>query len=601
MAADNLEETTALPWPTLVDMCLDRAEVDPERRSFVFLEDGETESDSLTLGQLDRQAKAIATRLSKSTAAGSRALLAYPPGLEFLCAFMGCLYAGVIAVPIAPIERGRDTARIRHLRSLMESAGPEALLSTASAMPGITDIIGALDVRTGLTLMSTDETDLDLAEAWSRPETESDDVAYLQYSSGSTGAPKGVVLTHRNVLSNLALIHENGARGEDDGQPGPPVVLWLPMFHDMGLVNGLLQPLFAGYDATLMSPLTFVQRPVTWLRTISRLGRALSVAPNFAFDLCVRRISPAQRKELDLSGWELAAVGAEPVRAETLERFSESFAESGFRREAFFPCYGLAESTVMVSGGPAGEGPVIRGFDKEALARGRVRPLAAEAGGVLLVGCGQIQPTTTVVLLDPVTGELCGPDQVGEILVAGPAVGAGYWNEPEQTEQIFRAVVPGHAAEPFLRTGDLGFICQGQLFVTGRRKEMVIIDGLNYYPHDIEATVAASHPLTQSTRSCAFSVDDGHRERLVVLCEVRRGVPGLAGAIRDAISAAHRVPVQDVVLLKLGSLSLTSSGKIQRLICRERYQAGDFDADRLSEETADTRAAAGRMESDHVE
>lgn len=601
MVAETAEEPMALQWPTLMDMCLNRAETEPARRTFVFLEDGLTESDSLTLAQLDRRAKAIATRLSKFAPAGSRALLAYPPGLEFLSAFVGCLYAGVIAVPIAPIERGQVGSRAQHLRSLVDSATPELLLSRSSAMDGISETIAALGLLSRVTLVPTDETDLDLAGAWSRPDTEPDDVAYLQYSSGSTGAPKGIVLTHRNVLSNLALIHENGARGEEDGQPGPPVVLWLPMFHDMGLVNGLLQPLFAGYDATLMPPLTFIQRPVTWLQTISRLGRALSVAPNFAFDLCVRRVSPAQRKRLDLSNWELAAVGAEPVRAQTLERFSEYFAESGFRREAFFPCYGLAESTVMVSGGPAGQGPVIGRFDQAALARGLIRPLAGGNGGTLLVGCGQVQLTTTVAFLDPASGRTCEPDQIGEIFVAGPGVGAGYWNDPAETEQTFRASVPGYGDVPFLRTGDLGFRYEGQLFVTGRRKELIIVDGLNYYPHDIEATVATSHPAIRAAHSCAFSVDDGRRERLVVLAEVRRGVPGLAAAVRSAVSAAHGVAVHDVALLRLGALPLTTSGKIQRLACREQYRAGGFDADRVVEDAAAQGSTDGRSEADHVE
>lgn len=583
-------------WSSLVDMCRGRAAREPGRKSFVFLGDGQEESDSLTLAELDRRARALAVRIGEAAAPGARAILNYGPGLDFITAFFGCLYAGVIAVPIATVDGSQKGNGQDRLRSIVDSARPELFLTSKDIGESV-DPQNFAAPGVPLTVLVTDEVPIGLSDLWTMPDIGPKTIAYLQYSSGSTGLPKGVVLTHQNVLSNLALIHQNGADGATEEDP-PPVVLWLPLFHDMGLVNAVLQPLYVGYDATLMAPLSFVKRPFNWLRAISRLGRAISVAPNFAYDLCVTRISAEQRAQLDLSGWSLAAVGAEPVRSDTLDRFCAVFEPHGFRRAAFFPCYGLAESTVMVSGGPSGHGPTVRTFDDEALARGRVR--ASQPGGRTrtLVGCGQIQPSMTVTVVDPATGEQRAGDEVGEILVAGESVGAGYWAATDLTARTFRARVSGRPDRDFLRTGDLGFLYDGQLFITGRAKDVIILDGFNHYPHDLELTASISHPLLRAGFACAFSVDDGKRERVVILVEAIRRFHGaledpalgpdgtratieeVRNAVREAVSREHGVRVNEVALLHVGALPFTSSGKIQRLTCRERYVTGGF-ADKL--------------------
>ncbi|MBR8641365.1 fatty acyl-AMP ligase [Streptomyces tuirus] len=599
MAVQDSDEPA---WKTLVEMCQDRAAEQPDRKFFSFLENGVDETASLTPREVDLHARAVAAELQKHAPAGARVLLNYPPGLEFVTAFFGCLYAGMIAVPIPPVEAGRDGAKTGRLEAITSSAEPELFLSTASTLDRLGQSESVDKVLSGLVRVATDTISPDHAELWNEPVVDGDTVAYLQYSSGSTGVPKGVMLTHANVLDNLALIHKNGSRGDEEAsETPPPVVLWLPLFHDMGLVNGILQPLFAGFEVTLMPPLAFVQHPYNWLRAISDRGTAISVAPNFAYELCVRRITEEQIKTLDLSGWRLAAVGAEPVRPETLERFCEVFGPVGFHREAFFPCYGLAESTVMVSGGPAFDPPVIHTFDAHDLAAGRVRPAKEGSRTRTLVGCGQIQSSLTLRLVDPVTGELCADDEIGEIYVSGSSVGSGYWNAPQVTEETFRARLPQASGRDFLRTGDLGFMYDGQLFITGRRKDVIILDGLNYYPHDVEASVSGSHPALRDDRACAFSVDDGGQEKLVVLVEIQRrhrilrgGAPedraapnavkasDVEAAVRRAVTADHGVRVADVVLLRPGTLPYTSSAKIKRAECRDRYAAGQFTADHLA-------------------
>jgi acyl-CoA synthetase (AMP-forming)/AMP-acid ligase II len=570
-------------------MCRERAAAEPHRRNFTFLGNGETVTESLTLAELDVRARAIAARLHDLAPAGSRALLNYPPGLEFVAAFFGCLYAGIVAVPIAPIEPSAADARYGRLHTIVGSATPDLLLTTEGLRTELGEDLltsGGLD---GVTVVATDEIDRAEADRWSPPLIDPDSAAYLQYSSGSTGDPKGVILTHRNVLSNLALIHRNGA--QSDGLAPAPVVLWLPLFHDMGLVNAVLQPLFVGYDSTLMSPLSFVHRPFNWLNAISKAGRAISVAPNFAYELCIRRISPEQRSDLDLSGWELAGVGAEPVRAETLDRFCAAFAQSGFQRKALFPCYGLAEATVMVSGGPPSSPPAIHRFAADALSRGTVQVEEAGDGARVLVGCGQIQPMLTVVIVDMTTGTACAADQVGEIYVRGESVGGGYWNAEEATISTFHAEIPGHEGH-FLRSGDLGFLYDGQLFITGRAKDVIVLDGLNYYPQDLELTATTAHRGVREGFGCAFSVDDGGKEKLIVLVEVSRhyakitesdmGDPGqVVRAVKQAITAEYGIRVHEVVLLRMGSLPFTSSAKIQRLECRSRHLSDGFAAQRV--------------------
>ncbi|GDY33391.1 fatty acyl-AMP ligase [Gandjariella thermophila] len=575
------QEATAVALSTLVDLCRARAAAEPDRRSFVFLADGVAESDSLTLAELDRKARAIAVVLRAAAAPGARALLSYPPGLDFHAAFFGCLYAGVIPVPVAALDGTRGNLKWTRVDSIAANSRSTLLLSTADGLARVHPLLKQTEVLAGLTVIATDEVDAGAAEEWTPPEITADTVAYLQYSSGSTGEPKGVVLTHANVLHNLSLIHDNLRRPADEDMPRPTAVTWLPLNYNLGLISGVLEPLFGRHDVRVMPAPVFVQRPFTWLRAISDLGRADSVAPNFGYEFCARRVTDAQRRTLDLGGWEMALVGGEPVRAGTLDRFCAAFAPVGFRRESLFPAYGLAESTLMVSGGPIGRGPVVLQVDRAGLAAGRVRPADPEGGGRPLVSCGQIHPALTVLAVHPSTGKPCGAEEIGEIVVSGPSVGAGYWNAPAATADAFAARLPDHPDRQFLRTGDLGVIRDGQLFVTGRAKELLIIAGANHYPHDIEATVQASHPAAGELRCCALSVDDGERERLVVLAEA--AVPAQEAVLREvqrsirrAVNAEHGLQVHEVILVRPGSLPFTTSGKIQRRQCQERYAAGEI-------------------------
>ncbi|MFI5685542.1 fatty acyl-AMP ligase [Streptomyces sp. NPDC051636] len=575
---------------TLVDLCRTRAAAEPDRKGFVFLGDGVEESDSLTLAELDRYARAIAVTLRRRVpVARSCVLLSYPPGLDFHAAFLGCIYAGLVPVPVAPLDGTRGNAKWTRVESIAASSEPRLFLSTGRMLAAAEPVLADTDGLAGLVRVATDEVCLDLAEQWTPPVAAAEMVAYLQYSSGSTGVPKGVAITHRNVLHNLSLIYDNTRRPADDaGLPRPASVSWLPPHHNMGLICNVLDPLFSGRDVTLLPTMTFVQRPFTWLRAVSRLGRADSCAPNFAYDLCVRRVTGAQRRELDLSGWEMALVGGEPVRSDTLDRFSEAFAQTGFRREALCPAYGLAEATVMVTAGPVGQGPEVLRLDSAALAAGKVRTAASAQDSRTLVGCGRPHPLSTAVAVDRDTGKPCAEDEVGEIFVSGPSVAAGYLNAPQESAETFQGSLPDQPGERFLRTGDLGFLYNGQLFITGRAKDVIIIAGANHYPQDIEATVEASHPAVRQFGACAVSVDDGAHERLIVLAETTSPAGGendeplnaqeIKREIRRAVHAGHRIQVHDVVLLKPGTLPLTTTGKLQRRDSRERYLGGSFEA-----------------------
>lgn len=561
-------------FTTLVELCRARAAAEPELRAYSFYADGRTEWDALTLADLDRRARAVAVHLADLAQPGTRALLCFEPGLDFHIAFLGCLYAGLIAVPVAPLDGTRTSLKAGRLSSIVASCQPELLLSTGLTFAKCLAVIEESPALSGLVRHATDETDPALAGRWKPPSIGINTPAYLQYSSGSTGEPKGVTLTHGNVLHNLALIHDNLYRPSDEaGLLRPTSVSWLPSHYNMGLMGGVLDPLYAGRSALLFPAGVFVRSPISWLRLISQVGRADSCAPNFALDLCVRRVTEVQLAGLDLSGWEMALIGGEPVRAETLDRFCEVFSGAGFRREALVPGYGLAESTVMVTSAVVGEGPMTLRCDPEALTRGRVRP-TDPPGGRRLVSCGPVPPTITVVVADQETKQECAEGEVGEIFVQGPSVGTGYWNRPDE---IFHAELPGRRG-PFLRTGDTGFRWDGELFVTGRAKEVIIVAGANHHPHDLEVTAETAHRAVLGC--CALGIEDGQREQVVVLVEALGDVDRdeVAKAVRRTVHTGHGVRVDDVVLLAPGTLPRSASGKLLRAGCRDAYTSGKLRA-----------------------
>lgn len=556
-------------FTTLVELCQARAEAEPDVRAYSFYADGRTEWDALTLADLDRRARAVAVHLAGLAEPGTRALLCFEPGLDFHVAFLGCLYAGLIAVPVAPLDGTRTGVKVGRLESIVASCGPELLLSTGLTFAKCLPAIEESPVLAGLVRLATDEIVPASADRWKPPSIGINTPAYLQYSSGSTGEPKGVTLTHGNVLHNLALIHANLYRPSDeDGLPRPTSVSWLPSHYNMGLMGGVLDPIYAGRSALLFPAGVFVRSPISWLRLISQVGRADSCAPNFALDLCVRRISEVQLTGLDLSGWEMALIGGEPVRAETLDRFCEVFAPSGLRRGTLVPGYGLAESTVMVTSAVVGEGPVVLRCDADALTKQRVRPVEPP-GGRRLVSCGPVPPSITLVVADPGTSQECADGEVGEIFVQGPSVGAGYWNRPDE---VFHAELPGRRGT-FLRTGDTGFRWDGELFVTGRAKEVIIIAGANHHPHDLEATAETAHPAVLAC--CVLGVDDGQREQVVALVEVLGEVDAdeIVAAVRRTVHTGHGVRVDEVAVVLPGTLPRSSSGKLLRAGCRDAYTA----------------------------
>ncbi len=560
--------------PTLVDLVRHRARYQGNDIAFTYLVDGENEQVHLTNRELDRQARAIGAWLQSLDLAGERALLLYPAGLEFIAAFFGCLYAGVVAVPVYPPRRNRSLARIQ---AIADDAQAKVALTTDSVLARVESLIDETPHLKQLTWLATSHLPEGIEDKWDAPDIHGDTLAFLQYTSGSTGTPKGVMLDHANLLHNSALIayafeHTRSGLG----------VFWLPSYHDMGLIGGILQPLYVGRPNILMSPMAFLQKPFRWLSAISRFGGTTSGGPNFAYDLCVRKITPEQKQTLDLSSWTVAFNGAEPVRAETIEAFCEAFGPCGFRREAFYPCYGLAEATLIVSGGYAKNPPVIRWFETAALSKNQVVDASPEEEGVrALVGCGENLPDQKIVIADPDTLTRCEPDRIGEIWVSGPSVAEGYWQQPEATQRTFRAFLKDSGEGPFLRTGDLGFMKDGELFVTGRIKDLLILRGVNVYPQDIEMTVQQAHPHLLPDCGAAFTVEIDGQERLVVVQELHRryrdDVEEVFQAIRRAVAEEHDLPVEVIVLIQAGSIPKTSSGKIQRHACRAGFLEGTLE------------------------
>lgn len=580
---------------TLVGLLRYRALYQLDRHAYTFLRQGETEEARLTYGELDRQARAIGALLQYKGMTGKHVLLLHPPGLQYVAAFFGCLYGGAIAVPAYPPRSVRTMPRIQ---AIVADTQASMILTTAETTSDLQRYFSQLPGLEKLEWLATDTIAAHLAEEWREPPLTSEALAFLQYTSGSTAVPKGVMVTHGNLLHNLGLMHRHCEQ-----TPESHMVSWLPPYHDMGLIGGILFPLYEGFPSTLMSPLAFLQRPLRWLQAISRAKATISVAPNFAYDLCVRKTTPEQRAALDLSRWRLAANGAEPVRDETLQRFTAAFKSCGFREEALFPCYGLAEATLMVASGKVATPPVVQTVERWALEQNRVIATNAEHEDTWkLVGYDLIMPDEKIVIVNPASLTRCPEGHVGEIWIASPSVASGYWNKAEETENTFRAYLADTGEGPFLRTGDLGFLQDHQLFITGRLKDLIIIRGHNHYPHDIELTVEQCSPAIRPGCCAAFSIDTAGKEQLVILVEIdpryrpeqeQRGEAGgdTAGAQYKLLDAQqlvkdiswevweqHDLQPHEVVLVKAGTIPKTSSGKTQRRACRAAFLEGSLSA-----------------------
>jgi natural product biosynthesis luciferase-like monooxygenase protein len=559
---------------TLIDLLRARALHQPNKLIFTFIENDDKQELRLTYFDLDKRARAIAAMLKQMRAAGQRVLLLYPPGLEYIAGFFGCLYAGAAAVPLYP---PRANARLDRLRSVARDARAVLVLTTGEILSRINKVIPDEPQLSAMQWLETGSLERGLEADWQYPDSNSDTLAFIQYTSGSTGEPKGVMLTHSNLLHNSAML-AHGFEYDENSQ----CVSWLPAYHDMGLIGGVLQPLYGGFPCTLMSPVSFLQRPVRWLQAISSRRATISGAPNFAYDLCARKISPEQKTGLDLSSWTVAFNGSEPIHSETLNRFVAAFEVCGFRRHAFYPCYGLAEATLIVSGSRTGMPPVVKTFQARPLENYRVADAQeGQDDAKLLVGCGRILPTQKIAIVNPESRTRCLPDQVGEIWISSPSVAQGYWNNSALNEEVFSVRLSDTGEGPFLRTGDLGFIKDGEMFITGRLKDLVIIRGVNHYPQDIEYTVGTSHPAIRQGCGAAFSLDVDGNERLVIVQEVDRRHPfdagEVIGAIREAVSSVHEVQVSCLSLIRPGSVPKTSSGKIRRHACKEGFLAGTLE------------------------
>lgn len=561
---------------TIVDILRWRAQEQPDERAYVFLVDGELDERSVSYGELDRQARTIARRLLASHRPGDRVLLLYPPGLEFIAAFFGALYAGIVAVPAYP---PRNNSQVPRLEAIMADAAVSEALTTAKTFAQVRPFVTKHPRFGELRWITTDDLvdDSGAIDAVVTPDT----LALLQYTSGSTGTPKGVMVSHSNIAYNSLYIQQSFSLSRRSVSAS-----WLPSFHDMGLIDGVIQPLYTGFLGVILPPVSFVQKPVRWLAAVSKYRATHGGGPNFGYDLCVQKVTEEQSAGLDLSSWASAYNGAEPVRPDTLRRFADRFAANGVRLRTLYPCYGLAETTLMVSGGHVTEDPVFCTVEKPALERDRVVVIdegsAGASHGQLLVSSGRMILETTVRIVDGESGRDVESGRVGEVWVAGPTVCQGYWQRPDETRETFGAIA-ADGTGPYLRTGDLGFIHQRELFITGRAKDLIIIRGRNLYPQDVEAAVDTAHPAVRPGAGIAFSLDRGEGEQLVVVTELQRQalknppIDDIAQAIVKAVAGLHDVEVAEVVLVKTGTIPKTSSGKLQRRKGREQLLSGELE------------------------
>ncbi len=526
----------------------DRADSTPDRHAFRFLGSRRGEVDNVTYEALLGRAAALARRLDVSP--GDRVLLLHPPGIGYIAAFFGCLLVGAIPVPAYPPRNNRNLER---LRAILDDAGAHVAIATDTLVARV----GDAPELAGLRWVTTD-----LADIAEPPPLSHRELAFLQYTSGSTGSPKGVMVTHANLYANTAAIAERfGLHRESQG------VIWLPPFHDMGLIGGILAPLATGFPCTLMAPTTFLVSPIRWLEAVSDERGTVAGGPDFAWALCARRINEEARAKLDLSSWTAAFTGAEPVRTATLDRFAEAFAVSKFPPRAWLPCYGLAEATLIVSGTPSMSGVVTRNVSAEGLAR-----FVAEPGDQTIVSCGPAALDSAITIVDE-QGNVQPDEHIGEIVVRGPGIASGYWGMPDVSLATF-----GTPDDHFLKTGDLGFLSGGQLYITGRKKDLIVLRGRNLYPQDVEIVAEAAHPDLRAGGSAAFGVELDGEERLVIAMEVEaRRSPDAAEvseAVKLAVVDAMDAAIHEVLLLPAGTLPRTSSGKVRRSTTRASWLAG---------------------------
>jgi acetylornithine/succinyldiaminopimelate/putrescine aminotransferase/acyl-CoA synthetase (AMP-forming)/AMP-acid ligase II/predicted amino acid dehydrogenase/acyl carrier protein len=573
---------------SIIDVLCARAEAQPGRLQYRFLRDGGLGAAlEWTREDLATRALAVGAALAARGLAGRPVLLLYPPGLDFAAGFFGALAAGAVAVPTYPPDPADLARTLRRLVAIVDDASAAAVLTIVPIAAMRAALAEEAPGLAALPWIATDDLSLSGAGAWARAVVDPDAVAFLQYTSGSTGSPKGVMVRHRNMLHNATVIQRATAISESTH-----AVSWLPQYHDMGLISALVEPLYTGCSSTMMSPLDFLRRPVSWLEAISHFRGTHAGGPNFAFDLCARKAADADLGRLDLRSWRVAWNSAEPVRATTLRRFAQRFASAGFRAEALRPCYGLAESVLLVASVPLGRPVATTMASRAAIEEGRLAPAEDRDAGrsVELVGSGVLDGWglgVEVVVVDPERCVERTPGEIGEIWVASPSVAAGYWRRPEETAQIFGARLSSTGRGPFLRTGDLGVVHDGQVYITGRLKDLIIVRGKNHVPADVERTVEEAHPRIRPGGVAAFDAE-GTSGRLTIVAEVAtqalRGatlaneadgaVDEIMDAVRRAVLRHHAVAVDEIALVPPRAVPKTSSGKVQRRECRRLLREG---------------------------
>lgn len=560
-----------------IDLLRWRAETHPQKDVFHFLENGETISKSLTYQAIDFQARLIAAELQKQNLINQRVLLIYPPGIEFICAFLGCLYAKVIAVPAYPPEMNRLAHTLQRVQSIIQDSKTNVILTTKELL-SMAQALMQQSQNKQLSLLNwitSDDLPESLASEWVFNQPSKDDLAFLQYTSGSTGKPKGVMISHQNLLYNEKMI-ETAVGFEEHGMIGAS---WLPLYHDMGLVGYVLHTIYNGGCTYLMSPIDFLKKPIRWLNLFKKYKANTAAAPNFAYDLCASKITKEQKSSLDLSSWNIALNGAEPVNPQTLERFYHAFKSSGLKRSAIFPSYGMAETAVFI----AGPAPNQRGktllIDKASMNLNQVKLIEKSEKSTQVVSCGQTWLEQEILIVNPQTLEPNNEDQIGEIWIKGPHVAKGYWQQEELSKATFQAFTKNQKG-PYLRTGDLGFLNNKQLYITGRIKDLIILRGRNIYPQDIEREVEKlklSHQEIRPGCGAAFTIDIDNNEQLVIFQEISNQknpetFPKIIESIIQTIHQHFEIPVKSIVLLKAGSIPKTSSGKIMRSACKHSFE-----------------------------
>ena len=559
---------------SIIDVLNMRANLQSDQPSYVFLSDG-AEVDRLTYAQLQRRARAVAAHLREMKAQNERALLLYPAGLDYVVALYACLYEKVVAVPAYPPRMNQN---LRRLLAIIDDAQPTVALTTSAIFSRLQSRFNQVPSLKSIQWVITDDIDQGPADLWKENRANEETIAFLQYTSGSTTAPKGVLVSHGNLLHNQAMMKESLKHDDDT-----VIVSWLPMYHDMGLIGNILAGMYNGAPCYLMAHTDFLQKPASWLKAISKYRATFSGGPNFAYDLCARKARQEQLEGLDLSCWRTAFNGSEPVRAETLRQFAEALSPYGFRPEALYPCYGLAEATLFVSGGAVSKAPFVTTFDKAGLEEHRAVASDRLQGGVTLVSSGKPCLEERVITVNSQTLIRCDEGQVGEIWVSSAAVAQGYWGRPELTDETFHARLSDTKEGPYLRTGDLGVIFHGDLYVTGRIKDLIVIRGRNHYPQDIELTAEASHPALRPGCSAAFAVAGEETERLVLVAEINReqrnsvNMNEVVESMRQAILVEHEINISAIALIRPGSLPKTSSGKIQRSAIRSDFLSESLD------------------------